>query len=43
MGLGLQFLALDGASAQQIEAFVYEHLPTAAEPPLAAAAGMEAR
>ncbi len=42
MGLGLQFLALDGASAQQIEAFVYEHLPTAEDPPLAAA-GMEAR
>jgi uncharacterized protein (TIGR02266 family) len=29
MGLGLQFLALDGASAHQIEAFVYEHLPAA--------------
>ena len=27
MGLGLQFLALDGASAQRIEAFVHEHLP----------------
>ena len=29
MGLGLQFLALDGASAQRIEAFVHEHLPAA--------------
>jgi uncharacterized protein (TIGR02266 family) len=28
-GLGMQFLALDGASAQRIEAFVYEHLPAA--------------
>ncbi len=27
MGLGMQFLSLDGASAQRIEAFVYEHLP----------------
>jgi uncharacterized protein (TIGR02266 family) len=38
-GLGLQFLALDGASAQRIEAFVYEHLPAAEEaaPPAAAA------
>jgi uncharacterized protein (TIGR02266 family) len=42
MGLGLQFLALDGASAQQIEAFVHEHLPAATIPPLAVA-GMEAR
>ena len=42
MGLGLQFLALDSVSAQQIEAFVYEHLPAASEAPLAAAA-MEAR
>ncbi len=42
MGLGLQFLALDGASAQQIDAFVYENLPTAAltQPPRA---GMDAR
>lgn len=38
MGLGLQFLALDSASAQQIEAFVYEHLPAAGDPPRAAAA-----
>jgi hypothetical protein len=30
-GLGLQFLALDGASAQRIEAFVYEHLPAASD------------
>jgi uncharacterized protein (TIGR02266 family) len=37
-GLGLQFLALDGASAQRIEAFVYEHLPAAEESPLPAAA-----
>jgi uncharacterized protein (TIGR02266 family) len=42
MGLGLQFLALDSASAQQIEAFVYEHLPAADAPPLAVAA-VEAR
>ncbi len=27
MGLGMQFLALDGATAQRIEAFVHEHLP----------------
>ena len=38
MGLGLQFLALDSASAQQIEAFVYEHLPSASEPLLATVA-----
>jgi uncharacterized protein (TIGR02266 family) len=31
MGLGLQFLALDGASAQRIDAFVHEHLPAAPE------------
>jgi len=42
MGLGLQFLALDGASAQRIEAFVYEHLPAAAEP-LFDATGSEGR
>jgi uncharacterized protein (TIGR02266 family) len=40
-GLGLQFLALDGASAQRIEAFVYEHLPAAPESVFAAVA-MEA-
>jgi uncharacterized protein (TIGR02266 family) len=38
MGLGLQFLALDGASAQRIEAFVYEHLPAAPQGLLAAVA-----
>ena len=38
MGLGLQFLALDGASAQRIEAFVYEHLPAASQDVLAAVA-----
>jgi uncharacterized protein (TIGR02266 family) len=31
MGLGLRFLALDGATAQRIEAFVHEHLPAATE------------
>jgi uncharacterized protein (TIGR02266 family) len=40
-GLGLQFLAIDGASVQRIEAFVYEHLPAASEMPVVAAA-MEA-
>jgi uncharacterized protein (TIGR02266 family) len=39
-GLGLQFLALDGATAQMIEAFVHEHLPATPE---LAAAGIEAR
>jgi uncharacterized protein (TIGR02266 family) len=34
-GLGLQFLALDGASAQMIEAFVDEHLPAAPDEALA--------
>jgi len=38
MGLGLQFLALDGASAQQIEAFVYEHLPASPQNTLGALA-----
>jgi uncharacterized protein (TIGR02266 family) len=31
MGLGLRFLALDGATAQRIEAFVHEHLPAATQ------------
>ena len=30
-GLGMQFLSLDGASAERIDAFVYEHLPAAPE------------
>jgi len=38
MGLGMQFLALDGVSAQRIEAFVYEHLPAAPQGLLAAGA-----
>ena len=42
MGLGLQFLALDSSSAQQIEAFVYERLPAGATA-LHAAAAVEAR
>lgn len=41
MGLGMQFLALDGASAQRIEAFVHEHLPAAA-PDLLGALALEA-
>ena len=41
-GLGLQFLALDGPSAEMIEAFVDEHLPAAPESALAYAVG-EAR
>jgi uncharacterized protein (TIGR02266 family) len=41
MGFGLQFLALDGASARRIDAFVHEHLP-AAQQGLFAAVAMEA-
>jgi uncharacterized protein (TIGR02266 family) len=41
MGLGLQFLALDGASSRRIDAFVHEHLPAATEG-LFSAVAMEA-
>lgn len=38
-GMGLQFLALDRNSAERIDAFVYEHLPSAAPAALAMGGG----
>jgi uncharacterized protein (TIGR02266 family) len=38
-GMGLQFLALDRTSADRIDAFVYEHLPSVAPAPMAAEGG----